>query len=321
MKTKIVDLVESTDLSESLGGAQIDEANGVLKNVVLMTGNKTSENKTRYSAKAVQEGLTRYEGAKMYLDHPRVDELKERRGNRSVRDLAGVYRNLHVEEGPNPKLRGDLQLMESMKSIVISIAKNPPKGTGLSLRDRGFYRSENGVTLVDGFEEGVDFSVDLVTRASLNKSLFESVQEGGGDETMDLSKLTVEDLKKDRKDLVESIQEEAKKEARTELAKQLEEAGVKSLEASKLVALAESGMPVDFKEVIRPAIMKAEVTLEEAKKLIVLQESLAGKVGKPAEKKEAGNGDPKVKSQGTRQVEEGVTEPTDEEVLAAFGKK
>jgi len=318
MKKNYADLVESVDLTESLGGAQIDEANGVLKNVVLMTGNKTSENKTRYSAKAVEEGRTRYEGAKMYLDHPRQDELKERRGNRSVRDLAGVYRNLHVEEGPQPKLRGDLHLMESTKNLVLSIAKNPPKGTGLSLRDRGFVRQEKGVTLVDGFEEGVDYSVDLVTRASLNKSLFEST-EGGGDDTMDLSKLTLEELKEGRKDLVESIQAEGKTAARAEFSKQLEEAGVKSLEASKLLALAESAMPTEFKEVIRPTIMKAEVTLEEAKKVIALQESLAGKVGKPAEKK-PGEGEPKVKTQGARGVEEGVEPklPTDDAILAAL---
>jgi hypothetical protein len=313
MKEKLMDLGESMDLSESLGGAKIDEAAGVIHDVVLMTGNVISENKTKYSAKAVQEGLTRYEGAKMYLDHPRTDELKERRGNRSIRDLAGVFRNLHVEEGPTPRLRGNLHLMESVKNIVISIAKNPPKHTGLSLRDRGFYRQEKGVTLVEGFEEGVDYSVDLVTRASLNKSLFESTQEGGGEETMDLTKLTIEELKEGRKDLVESIQ----KEATSAISKQLEEAGVKSLEASKLVALAESGMPVEFKDSIRPAIMKAEVTLEEAKKIILLQESLATKFSvKSEENKSAGNGEPAVKAGSARPIEEGKKQDAPDE--AAF---
>jgi hypothetical protein len=314
MKYKTLSLVESVDVAEAFARDKIDEASGVIKGVVLMTANKVSRNNTRYSSKALAEAKERYEGAKMYLDHPRTDELEARRGNRSVRDLSGVYRNLMVQEGPEPKLLGDLHLMEHNKEIAISIAKNPPKGTGLSLRDRGRTREEKGVTLVEGFE-GDEFSIDLVVSASLNKSLFESAQEGGGDEVMDLTKLTMEELKEGRKDLVESIQ----KEATQAISKQLEEAGVKSVEASKMVLLAESGMPSEFKDAIRPAVMKAEVTLEEAKKLISLQEGLAAKL-KEEQKKGAGNGDPDVKGQGARKVEEGKQEAqlTDDEILAAL---
>jgi len=309
--SKKMNLLESTDLSESITG-KIDEAAGIIHGVVLMTANKTSRNNTRYAARMVNEGKERYEGAKMYLDHPRADELKERRGNRSVRDLSGVYRNLVVQEGPEPKLLGDLHLMEHNKAIAISIAKNPPKGTGLSLRDRGLTREEKGVTLVEGFE-GEEFSIDLVVSASLNKGLFESAQEGGGEEAMDISKLTVEELKEGRKDLVESIQ----KEAIAGLSKQLEEAQVKSAGADKLIALSESTMPVEFKDTIRPAIMKTEVTLEEAKKLITSQEALASKYSaKPAEKG-AGSGDPKVKAGAPRTIEEG-TKIEDADICAAF---
>lgn len=311
-KNEAFDLSECVDLAESMAGTRVDEAAGVVHDVVLMTANKVSKNRTKYSMASLKEAQTRYEGAQMYLDHPRTDELKERRGNRSVRDLGGTYKNLRVvgEGAAQPKLIGDLHLMEHNKAIAISIAKNPPKGTGLSLRDRGVVREESGVTLVEGFE-GDAFSIDLVVNASLNQGLYESQTEIGGDDQMDMKTLTVEELRKDRKDLVEAIEQSAV----AALKKQLEEAGVKTVEASKLVALAESVMPLEFKDAIKPAVMKVEVTLEEATKLIASQVALAAKVQlKPAPK------DPAVRTQGARSadVEEGADKTTAEQFEAAF---
>jgi hypothetical protein len=270
-KKSSVEFLDRVELSEAVALDKIDEKAGIIRDVVLMTGDKVSLNKTKYLRPALEQARTRYEGAKMFLDHPRRDDLEQRRGARSVRDLGGVYRNVRLQEGAQPKLMADLHLMEHNKDMTISIAKNPPKGTGLSIRDFGIVKEERGVTLVEGFE-GEGFSIDFVALASLNKGLFESAQpgEGGGEQEMDLTKLTLEDLKADRKDLVEAIQ----KEATTALTKQLEEAGVKSVEASKLVALAESAMSPQFKEAIRPAVMKSEITLEEAKKVILAQEAL-----------------------------------------------
>ncbi len=324
MKTKTkdssVELNESYSLSEAVAGAQIDEANGVIKGVVLMTADKVSANKTKYSRKALQEGLTRYDGAKMYLDHPRKDELEARRGSRSIRDLGGTYRNLHIQEsgGGPAKLLGDLHLMEHNRAIALSVAKNPPKDTGLSLRDRGNVREEKGVTLVEGFI-GDEFSIDLVVRASLNKGLFESVQtqEGGQDMEIDWSKISLADLKTNRKDLVESIQTEAT----APLTKKLEEMGVKTVETEKLAALAESKMSDDFKAALKPALMVSAVSLEEAKKLIAGQEGLFTKVGKTPGK----TPDPKVNGQQNRtgkdgELEEGAQgEFTDDKFVAAFG--
>lgn len=316
-KDKSVDLHESYSLQEAVSGAQIDETAGVIKGVVLMTAEKVSANKTRYTRKALQEALTRYEGAKMYIDHPRKDEIENRRGTRSIRDLGGVYRNLQVQEGPTPKLVGDLHLLEHNKAVAISVAKNPPKDTGLSLRDRGNVREEKGVTLVEGFM-GDEFSIDLVVRASLNKSLFESAQtqEGGQDMEIDWSKVTLDDLKANRKDLVEAVQTDAT----APLKKQLEDLGVKSQESEKLVALAESKMSDDFKAALKPALMPTAITLEEAKKLIALQEGLFTKVGKTPEK----NPNPDVRGQQNRsdkegkEITEGVSKVKDEEFLAAF---
>ncbi len=313
-KNKQAELADSVELSEAVAVANIDEAKGIIRDVAMMTGDKVSKNRTKYLRPALEQAQTRYEGAKMFLDHPRQDDLAARRGSRSVRDLGGVYRNVRIQEGAQPKLIGDLHLMEHNKHITLSIAKNPPKDTGLSLRDRGLVREEKGVTLVEGFE-GDDFSVDFVVTASLNKSLFESAQpgEGGGEQEMDLTKLTLEDLKAGRKDLVEAIQ----KEATQSLTKQLEEAGVKSVEASKLVALAESAMPQPFRDAIRPAVMKPEVTLEEAKKVILAQEGLFKSI--PAAVKPADGKEPVINAGGARveEVEEGKA-IKDDAFLGAF---
>jgi hypothetical protein len=319
-KSGSADILEQFDLTEAVATDKIDEKAGIIRDVVLMTGEKVSKNKTRYSRASVEQAVTRYEGAKMFLDHPRRDDLEQRKGARSVRDLGGVYRNLRMSEGAQPKLLGDLHLMEHNKDISISIAKNPPKDTGLSLRDRGLVKEERGVTLVESFE-GDDFSIDFVVTASLNKSLFESAQtgEGGGEQEMDLTKLTLESLKTDRKDLAEALIKEGREAATAEMKKQLEEAGVKSASADKLVALAESAMSPAFKEAIRPAVMKTEVTLEEAKKVILAQEALFKSV--PAVPAKGKDGvDPAVQTQGARteEVQEGKKEFTNDAFLAAF---
>lgn len=308
------DLSESFGLQEAMVGSKIDETAGIIKDVVLMTADKVSHNKTKYTRKALQEALKRYDGAKMYLDHPRKDELAARKGVRSVRDLGGTYHNLYIQEGPTPTLKGDLHLMEHNRSIALSIAKNPPKDTGLSLRDRGTVHEEQGVTLVEGFI-GDEFSIDLVVNSSLNKSLFESTQtnEGGQDMEIDWKEVSLEDLKKNRQDLVESIQNDAT----APLKKLLEESGVKTQESEKLMALVESKMSTEFKEVLKPALLVKSITLEEAKKLITAQEGLFAKLGKTS-----GDSDPSVKGQKNRSdkdLSESVIK--DEEFLVAFSGK
>lgn len=313
-KTSSTDLSESFSLQEAMVGSKIDEAAGIIRDVVLMTADKISQNKTKYTRKALQEALKRYDGAKMYLDHPRKDELAARKGVRSVRDLGGTYRNLYIQEGPTPTLKGELHLLEHNRGIALSIAKNPPKDTGLSLRDRGTVHDEHGVTLVEGFI-GDEFSIDLVVNSSLNKSLFESTQteEGGKDMEMEWKEVTLEDLKKNRQDLVESIQNDAV----APMKKLLEESGVKAQETEKIMALVESKMSAEFKEVLKPALLVKSITLEEAKKMIGAQEGLFAKMGKTSN----GNSDPNVKGQSTRKEDLSESVVKDEDFLAAFSGK
>lgn len=277
------DLIYNLSLEESVGTAIIDAGNKVIKNVVLLTGNKVSHNRTKYLESAVQEALTRYEGAKMYVDHASKTDKAERHGVRSVRDLGGVYRNVHRD---GDKVIADLHVMESKWPMVQDIANARPAGVGLSISDRGRVREDGGVTLVEGFEPGASCSVDLVSEVSLNKDLFESKDEGGMQ--MDWSKVTVAELNEHCPDLVKSIKAEATAPIQKDLdeAKAKLEAGeAKAFEASKLALLAEAKMSDEAKSILKKVLVKKETTVEEAKSMIADQIALVTKLEEAFSKK------------------------------------
>ncbi len=306
----------SSNLEEAMGGASLDEANGIVKNVVLLTGNKTSYNRTRYLDAAVTEAVGRYEGAKMYVDHPSKTDREERHGVRSVKDLAGTFHGVHRV---GDKVVADMHVLEHQRAWVLPLAKARPKGVGLSIRDRGHTRpGEDGVTLVEGFDPKASFSVDLVSEVSLNEDLFESKQTQGGN-NMEFDKLTMEQLTEHRKDLVEAILAPVKKdldEARTELAKQ------KALElsAQKTAALAEAKLPEPVTAALKGLIMKETVTLAEAKATIADQAKMVKSL-EEAFAKRGSSGTPQVKITDTNDKvwTEGKDEmPTADELAEAF---
>jgi hypothetical protein len=308
-----------SELAEALGSTKIDQQRGVIEGVLILTGDKVSRNKTLYTKKALQEAVSRYEGAKMYLDHPRDGETV-----RSVRDFGGTYKNVRLEEGN--RLRADLHLVPSpeVRNVVIPIAESKPTGAGLSIRDRGHGREENGVFLVEGFAGKVPFSIDLVMEASVNETLFESNQ--GGEEDMDLSKLTVELLVKDCPALVESIRSteriavlkelEEKIKAGDDAGKMAELSTKIIAKGKKLLALAESGLPTDVIAKIRPIVESEAMTPEAADVVIKAQKDILEAV-KPAPKKT----EPVVTGHGASTKETEVTEgalPTEDELAVAL---
>jgi hypothetical protein len=285
-----------SELSEALAATKINRETGVIEGVLILTGDKVSKNKTMYSKKVLQEAVTRYEGAKMYLDHPLKGETV-----RSVRDFGGTFKNVRIEEGV--KLKADLHLIpsEQIRSTAIPIAEAKPPGVGLSIRDRGHGREENGVFLVEGFAGKGPFSIDLVMEASVNETLFESNQ--GGNDDMDLSKLTLAELKEANPALVESIQNEARTASLKEVEEQIKagkDAGSIFAKGKKLLALAESGLSKEVMEKVRPLIEQESVTPESADAMIKAQKEIVEAL-KPAK---GGKNEPKVKGQG------GVAETT-----------
>jgi len=309
-KNQTIDM--TSELNEAMSSTKINRESGVLEGVLILTGDKISRNKTLYTKKALSEAVLRYEGAKMYLDHPKNGETV-----RSVRDYGGTYRNVRLEEGKF--LRADLHLIpnEGVRNTVIPIAESKPAGAGLSIRDRGHGREENGVFLVEGFAGKVPFSIDLVMEASVNETLYESNQ--GGEDEMDLSKLTLEELLKDCPVLVESIRSTERTAVLTELQEKIkagEDAPKIQAKAKKMLVLAESGLPKEVIEKIRPIVESDAVTPEAAEAMVKMQKDILETVKIVTKTKE-----PVVTGHGASTKETEVTEgalPTEEELTVAL---
>jgi hypothetical protein len=310
-KLILAHVLDSTyELSEAMATTNIQKEAGIIENVLILTGDKVSKNKTFYTKQALQEAVSRYEGAKMYLDHPKNGE-----NVRSVRDFGGTYRNVRLEEGN--RLRADLHLIknEEIRNTVIPIAESKPAGAGLSIRDRGRGREENGVFLVEGFAGKSNFSIDLVMEASVNETLFESTKE---EKEMDLKTLTLEQLQEGAPALVESIRSTE----RTAVMKELEEdikagkdASKMLVKSKKLLALVESGLPKEVADRIRPVIEGDLTTVETAEAIIKAQKEIL-EATKPAPKP----GEPLVTGHGaskeTELGEGGI--PKDEDFVRAL---
>lgn len=311
-KNAFISFEFASDLEEAARTAVVNKEKGVIEGVVILTGEKVSRNKTFYTKNALQEAVSRYEGAKMFLDHPKPGEGEVR----SVRDFGGVYKNVRLEE--NKFLKADLHLVpsESVRNIVLPIAEAKPTGVGLSIRDRGRGREENGVFLVEGFAAKGSFSIDLVTEASVNETLFESTQ---GGEEMDLSKVTLEELVAGNPTLVESI----KSGERTAVLKEFEEKiklgedAPKLLEKSKkALALAESGLPKEIVEKVKPLVEADSVTFEMAQGMIKTQKEILESV-----KLTPKGGDPKVTGHGASNEDKNLQEaelPSEDELARAI---
>ena len=307
------DLKYIVDLEEAFSLTGVDEANGVIKAVVLLTGNKVSHNKTKYLGSSLDEAVKRYEGAKFYADHQTATERKERHGVRSVRDLAGTYRNVRRD---GDKVLADLHVMEHQRSWGIPIAKARPRGVGLSISDRGRVREEGGVTLVEGFEAAAPCSIDMVTEVSLNTDLFESKQDQGGIK-MEFEKLQLKDLVEQRPDLAQTLRDEGV----AKLQKDLDEAKKAGkdmeaalLESRKNTLLVGSKLPAEAMAALKLIVSKPSVTLEEAVSLIEASVKAFEALGKIDGK------EPKVKvKDGNRDMEEGKKDiPSDEDFVTAF---
>jgi len=302
----------SADLSEALSyGASIQKEAGIIGGVVLLTGNKVSRNKTLYTSNALNEAATRYEGAKMFLDHPKNGDGKVR----SVRDLGGTYKNVRIEEGR--LLKADLHLLpnQQVRDIVFPIAEAKLEGVGLSIRDRGKGKEDDkGVFLVEGFAPGKGFSIDLVTEASVNENLFESE---GGDDDMKIEEIGIKNLEEGNPKLLESIRTEERKKVTEEFGEKLKkgEDAQKMLEQGrKLIALAEAGLPSNVTEKVKKMIESESVTFDVAEGIIKAQKEICEEFKKDAKP------DPKVKGHGTVKDENDSGLPSDEELAEAFSR-
>lgn len=193
-------------IKESWDGAfdeRVSVSGNVVQNVKLL--GKESKNGRIYSERALQDAARLYEGAAIYFDHAKED------GNRSIRDLAGQVRR---PRWSGTEVRGDLQLIDlgegrvSPLALFKAIAEQMPSAAGMS-------HSASGV-LVPGAKDGdlevvesldAVHSVDLVTNPATTAGLFESLQNHATEARMEIKDLTLDELKRQRPDLLEAHQE------------------------------------------------------------------------------------------------------------------
>jgi cation transport regulator ChaB len=180
-----------------------------------------SKNKRYYPAQVLEQAVPLFEGAKCYLDHSDIKGIP----NRSVRELTGFYENVKFA---GKRVEADLQFLETEAGKVgLDIAKETVKHNkllaGLSIRGVGSVRKVEEGHEVENLSKII--SVDMVSDPAAGGEflrLYESVMEVK-DEMKDL---TLEKLKEERPDLVQSISEEVESRVygkKGELDKQLKE--------------------------------------------------------------------------------------------------
>jgi len=257
----------------------IDTEKRIIKNAALV--GQVSRNGRRYTVEALRGGISKYEGAKVYIDHP--NESDEKRGWRSTRDLAGKIENARFD---GQKVRGDIRLINTEGGkLAFEIATNVPDIAGMSHNAFGKFHKEDGVEVVESIDRVV--SVDVVTEPATNNGFYESeLNDDKGDKDMlEYKDVTMVGLKEARKDLVETLMNEGKesrddefekvikeneslKKEKDELQKKLDEMEVKEALATKEVAidkmLEESKLPEEAKtEVFKTTLMAISVKENE----------------------------------------------------------
>jgi len=162
---------ENGNIFESIGN--IDLESHTIKNVCVF-GTRYSANNRVYQDSAINKIKEFAEGAKVFIDHPSKEEIKNRDGVRSLRDWAGVYSNVRKD---GDKIYADLTCREAYFGLVKDIATLQPKSVGNSIN----VRAKSFVDEKTKIESIVDvvgmYSIDLVTSAATTQSLFESAIE------------------------------------------------------------------------------------------------------------------------------------------------
>jgi len=296
-------------------GANINKETGVISGVRVL--NPVSKNKRDYSPQAVKDVIGLAEGARVFDQHSSTSP-----GSRKSGDMLGMLRNVReVRNGAT----ADLQV-SAKAPWLLEDAKRMPESIMLSInaKGRGRIQPGNGRLLVESVSKLN--SVDLVPIGGTTTSLFESDQE---DEQVDLSKLTLAELRENCPDMVGQIEEAAAKIATadsgkdgqiTKLSQQLKES-VDQLAVSKkkldelsvkeaiaqrkeavAKALEESELPEtaitdDFKALLESFSDDAEVSkhIEDRKKLVEGIEPLTGGVRSLGDSGKKGEKAPEVK--------------------------
>ena len=279
-----------------------------------------SKNKRYYPAQVLEQAVPLFEGAKCYLDHSDIKGIP----NRSVRELTGFYENVKFA---GKQVEADLQFLDTEAGKVgLDIAKETVKHNkllaGLSIRGVGSVRKVEEGHEVENLSKII--SVDMVSDPAAGGEflrLYESVMEVK-DEMKDL---TLEKLKEERPDLVQSISEEVESRVygkKGELDKQLKEIKEQNDKLAKDIAewktygqvketetilekeLAKSELPDIAKERIRKLYTGKIAKVEEITESIKAEKEYIAKIAENKQVNVGNSGkDSEVKEQNKEKYE------------------
>jgi len=267
--------------------AEFSEDNGarMIRNVAFLGG--TSKHGYTYRQEAMRRAIPLYNGVRCFINHPTTEE--EKTGRRDLMKLAGVTEGARHEDG---KIKGNVKLLnDEYGQKFWNIAHTMPTAASCSHVAAGKLVNTNGEKCVEEINEVL--SVDLVVQGATTSTVFESTNQG--DQEMDYTKITMEELRRLRPDLVKLFTEEGQKsrddevktlsEQTDKLKKQVDEYTIKEAQAKKLASiekiLAESKLPKEAKtELFREQLLKlaSEDFEKSAKALIEDRMSLLGGV-------------------------------------------
>ncbi len=203
-KVKTTFFSEAIDLSE----AKLSEDGSRVRVTLIQPG--WSKNKRYYSADVLKAAAPLFEGTKAYVDHPTKLDAKQR-PERSVRDLAGFYESVKVED--DGRITANLFLEDdAMKAKVKTAVEQNPNYVGLSINALGKTRmgeaeGQKGM-LVENIVKAN--STDIVTTPAAGGK-FEQLLMSGDEFTNDLLEaISLEELRAARPDLIDSLKNEWK---------------------------------------------------------------------------------------------------------------
>lgn len=247
MSKKKSTAVKESFIVEGLEVLEISESEtGVKKATIkIITEGLTKDRQRFYTKDALLNGVPLFENAKMYLNHISASERMDR-PERSVQDYVATIKNASlVESGGRSFIKGDAFIHGSPSYTVEQIhtwLKNAKEaGATSDLSIHAFLFGEQGefegrpTTIITGIDQVL--SVDFVTTANAGGEIesvesFSQHKEGGAE--MDITKLTLDELKTARPDLVVAISSESKKESDAKIAETQKIADAAKSEAESL---------------------------------------------------------------------------------------
>jgi len=187
----------------------VDRAAGVIHGVKIL--GLESRNGRSYLPEALAQAAPLYEGAKVNVNHPKGSPL----GPRDYQDRIGVIRNAAVRPGEG--LFGELHFnpKHALAEQLAWDAEHAPENVGLSHNVEARTRRSGERVAVEAILRV--HSVDLVADPATTRGLFEAAEgtpeaaarAGGTAQPGPLEALTLEELQRQRPDLVEAICQES----------------------------------------------------------------------------------------------------------------